>query len=155
MLTSMDLLPTLANLTGAELPSDRIIDGHDVLSVITGRAGAENPRRTFFYYCYNHLQAVRHDNWKLVLPRPARPKWCSWSARMVEAVDTVELYDLRTDPGEEENVAQQHPEIVAELTQLVEAAREDLGDYNKIGQGARFFDEEVRRPDAIRWQSGT
>jgi hypothetical protein len=155
MLTSMDLLPTVAHLAGAQLPGDRIIDGHDVLPVITGLAGAENPRRTLFYYCYNHLQAVRHDNWKLVLPRPARPPWCSWSARMVEAVETVELYDLTTDPGEKENLARGHPEVVAELTQLVEAAREELGDYNRIGQGARFFDEGVRRPDALRWQAGT
>ena len=43
------------------------------------------PRQTLFYYCYNHLQAVRHGKWKLVLPRPAKPPWCSWSARMVDA----------------------------------------------------------------------
>ncbi len=152
MLTSMDLLPTFAKLAGAELPNDRILDGADVLPVIVGRAGAKNPRQTFFFYCYNHLQAVRHGQWKLVLPRRARPPWCSWSARMVTAVEKISLYDLDSDVGEQHDVAAGHPQVVAELMELIEQAREDLGDYDRIGSGARFFDEGVRRPDALRWQ---
>ena len=152
MLTSMDLLPTFVELAGAELPKDRIIDGKNVLPVILGEPGAENPRQTLFYYCYNHLQAVRHGKWKLVLARPARAKWCSWSARMVTPVENTELYDLGCDVGEQHDVAGEHPEVVARLMELVEQAREDLGDYNRIGNGARFFDQAVRRPDALRWQ---
>jgi arylsulfatase A-like enzyme len=152
MLTSMDLLPTFAKLAGAEMPADRIIDGRDILRVITGEPGSENPRQTFYFYCYNHLQAVRHGRWKLVLPRPARAPWCSWSARMVTAVEKPELYDLESDLGETQNVAAEHPEVVAELLEMVEQAREDLGDYDRVGKGARFFDEGVRRPDALRWQ---
>lgn len=156
MLTSMDLLPTFARLAGAKLPDDRTIDGLDVVSVLTGEANArlKNPRQTYFYYCYNHLQAVRHGRWKLVLPRPARPPWCSWSARMVTAVAVIELYDLDTDIGEQTNVADDNPEIVAQLSKLIEQARADLGDYDRIGEGARFFDDAVRRPDALRWQKG-
>ncbi len=158
MLTSMDLLPTFARLAGAKLPDDRTIDGMDASPVVTGVADAENPRQTYFYYCYNHLQAVRHGRWKLVQPRPARPPWCSWSARMVTAVETIELYDLDTDIGEKTNLAEKNPEVVAQLSKLIEQARADLGDYDRIGQGARFFDDDARRPDALRWQqrgSGT
>jgi len=153
MVTSMDLLPTFAKLAGAKLPEDRVIDGKDVWPVLSGQPEAVNPRKTFFYYCYNHLQAVRHENWKLVLPRPAEPKWCSWSGRMVDAVERVELYDLKRDVGEQNDVAAEHPEVVAELMKLIEAAREDLGDYDRAGQGARFFDDGPRRPDARRWQA--
>ena len=153
MLTSMDLLPTFAGLAGARLPDDRTIDGHDVLPVITARPDAENPRRTYFFYCYNHLQAVRSGKWKLVLPRPARPPWCSWSARLVTPVDKLELYDLENDVGETRDVSGEHPDVVGELTKLIESAREELGDFNRIGRGARFFDEEERRPDAVRWRN--
>jgi arylsulfatase len=152
MITSMDLLPTFAKLAGAEMPQDRIVDGVDVFPVIAGEPGAKNPRETFLFYCYNHLQAVRHNRWKLVLPRSEKPPWCSWSARMVTPVNEVALYDLQADIGEEQDVAKDHPEVVAELMKLVEKAREDLGDYDQIGKGARFFDEGPRRPDAVRWQ---
>jgi arylsulfatase len=152
MLTSMDLLPTFAQLAGAEMPGDRVIDGRDVWPVIAGEPNAENPRKTLFYYCYNHLQAVRHGPWKLVLPRPAKPPWCSWSARMVDAVPETELHNLPDDPGETNDLAETDPEVVAELMKLVEGAREDLGDYDRVGSGARFFDQNLpKRPDAIRW----
>jgi len=131
----------------------RITDGRDAAALITGAPEARIVRETFYYYCYNHLQAVRHGKWKLVLPRPARPKWCSWSARMVDAVPKIHLYNLEADIEEKHNVAEEHPEVVAELTKLIEAARADLGDYNTVGEGARFFDEGPKRPDANRWKN--
>jgi arylsulfatase len=164
MITSMDILPTFAHLADAPIPSvgdrrcptestgDRTIDGRNVWPVLSGEPGAQNPRTTFYYYCYNHLQAVRHGRWKLVLPRRAKPPWCSWSARMVDAVRDVALFDLETDIGETTNVAGEHPGVVAELTEWIEEARRDLGDYNRVGQGARFFDEGPRRPDAAKWE---
>jgi len=154
MITSMDVLPTFAHLADARVPGDRTIDGRNVWPVLSGEPDAENPRTTFYYYCYNHLQAVRHGRWKLVLPRRAKPPWCSWSARMVDAVADVALFDLKTDVGETTNVAGEHPEVVAELAEWIEEARRDLGDYNRVGQGARFFDEGPRRPDAAKWAGG-
>ncbi|NQU22969.1 MAG: sulfatase [Candidatus Nealsonbacteria bacterium] len=159
LVTSMDLLPTFARLAGAKIPADRTIDGKNVLPVILGEPDVENPRKTYFYYSYNHLQAVRNGKWKLVLPRPAKPPWCSWSARMTTAVEEITLYDLRSDTvtgsngAERNNVATEHAEVVAELMRLIEQAREDLGDYDRIGKGARFFEEGVQRPDALRWQN--
>jgi len=152
MIASIDVLPTFAHLAGARVPDDRTIDGRNVWPVVCGEPGAENPRTTFYYYCYNHLQAVRHGRWKLVLPRRAKPPWCSWSARMVDAVTDPALFDLETDLGETTNVAAERPEVVAELSGLIEAARCDLGDYNRVGQGARFFDDGPRRPDAAKWE---
>ena len=52
--------------------------------------------------------------------------------------------------GETTDVAAQHPEIVAELLRLAEQARDDIGDYDRIGAGARFYDPEPRRPDRVR-----
>lgn len=149
--TSMDLLPTFARLAGAELPDDRVIDGKDIWSLMSGQPGAKTPHEAFFYYAFVHLEAVRSGKWKLVLPRPARPRWTSWSARMIDAVPEVQLYDLQNDIGEEHNVAANNPEVVSRLTELVRRAREDLGDYDRIGNAARFFDDGPRRRESARW----
>jgi arylsulfatase len=154
IVTTMDVLPTFAELAGAKVPDDRILDGRDAWPVLSGQPGAGSPHEAFYFYCYTHLQAVRSGKWKLVLPRPARPPWCGWSARMVNEVKELSLYDLEADIGEEHNVADEHPEVVARLMKLIERGRQDLGDYDRVGQGARFFDDGPKRPDMDFWKRG-
>jgi arylsulfatase A-like enzyme len=146
--TTMDLFPTLAKLAGAPLPADRTIDGRDIRPILWGEPDAQSPHETFYYYCYTHLQAVRSGPWKLVLPRPEHPAWTGFSGRFHgNGVAAPELYNVDDDLGETRNVASDHPEIVARLMERVEAARRDLGDYDRIGAGARFFDPGPQRPD--------
>jgi len=152
--TTMDLLPSFAKLAGAKLPEDRVIDGRDIWPLMTGRPGAKSPHEAFYYYDFTHLQAVRSGRWKLVLPRPARPPWTSWYARMIDAVPKTQLYDLEADIEEKHDIADKHPDIVARLMKLVEKAREDLGDYDRIGRGVRFFDTGPARPDMNNWKKG-
>ncbi len=139
IVTTMDLLPTFAKLAGTKAPGDRIIDGHDITDLIMGKT-ADSPTDTFYFYNYLRLNAVRRGKWKLVPPRPARPPGTGWSGRMIDAVAKTQLYDLDADISEKHDVADKHPEIVAKLMKLVEKAREDLGDYNRVGKGARFFE---------------
>ena len=150
IVATMDFLPTFAKLAGAAAPTDRILDGIDVGDFLLGKTD-RSPRDGYNYYCYTHLQAVRKGKWKLVLPRPAKPKWCGWSARMVDAVDELSLYDLDADIEEKHNVADKHPDVVAELMKRLESVREDSGDYDRVGKGARFFDDGPRRPDMKFW----
>jgi len=152
LVTTMDVLPTFAGLAGATLPDDRILDGRDAWPVLSGQPDANSPHEAYYFYCYTHLQAVRSGRWKLVLPRPAKPPWCGWSARMVDAVEELSLYDLKTDIEEKHNVAGQHPDVVTRLMGLIEKARADLGDYDRVGQGARFFDDGPKRPDMDFWK---
>ena len=44
--------------------------------------------------------------------------------------------------GETTDVFATHPDVVKDLLALAESAREDIGDYNRIGKGARFFDPQ-------------
>ena len=123
---SIDLYPTLASLGGADLPTDRIVDGMDLSEMIFG--DDESPRDTFIYHSFNHLQAVRKGPWKL------------WTCRRSFGEDSLEtglkeLYNLDTDVGETTNVYDQYPEVVAELEPLIEAARHDLGDAATETQG--------------------
>ena len=55
--------------------------------------------------------------------------------------------ELEDDIGESTNRASEYPDIVAQLMDHVEWARKDIGDYDRIGENARFFDPEPRRPD--------
>ena len=152
IVTTMDLLPTFAGLAGATLERGLILDGKDIWPFLSGEV-SQGPRDTLCYYAYTHLEAVRHRNWKLVLPRPARPPWTSWYGRMIDEVKSPELYDLKTDIGEARNVAEEHPEIVEKLMGLVDEVRNDLGDYDRVGKGARFHDEGPHRSDMNNWKA--
>lgn len=148
---TIDLLPTLAKLAGAELPA-RKIDGLDILPLLTARPGAKTPREAFyFYYGNNELQAVMSGEWKLILPHAWRTLGGA-TARddglpvpyQQRKTERPELYNVETDPGESRDVAASHPDIVARLLKLAEKAREDLGDSLTGRKGAN-----VREPGRI------
>jgi arylsulfatase len=159
MIGDVDMLPTFARLAGVDVPGDRAIDGKDVLDLMTGETSAR-PVTARYYYYDTHLQAVRSGDWKLILPRPKCPPWLSdkglaknWRGRDVEEIPKAQLYNLKGDIGETTDVAEEHPEIVERLLGLAELARADIGDYNRIGQNARFFDSQPARPDAATWKN--
>lgn len=118
MAASIDLYTTLARLGGAEVPTDRAVDGLDLTGVLLN--GDESPRDTFIYHAFGALQAVRRGPWKLFTCRQSFPS-------QPPEKDLCELYNLVDDIGETANVCDQHPDQVAELTALLDAARRDLG----------------------------
>jgi arylsulfatase A-like enzyme len=131
--TTMDLLPTFADLAGVAAPQDRIIDGRDVWPLLSGQDGAKSPHEAFYYYYMDQLQAVRSGRWKLHLPLEAKRTNLVNGTAPAEA----ELYDLDADLGETNDVAAAHPEVVERLTALAEAARTDLGDGARPGTNQR------------------
>jgi arylsulfatase len=139
--SSIDLLPTLAAITGAKLP-DKKIDGVNLYSLMLGGKEA-SPRREFlYYYGQNNLEAVQIDYWKLVLPHTGRtyrghlPGVDGWPGFTgAETISKPELYDLRRDPGEWYDVSTLYPDKVKELQLLAEEARKDLGDDNTGATG--------------------
>ena len=149
--STLDLLPTFAALAGAQLPDDRKIDGLDIGPWLSG-AAERSPRQQFHYFAYTHLQAVRDGRWKLVLPRPADPPWTSWYGRMIDAVAEPELYDLEMDWNESRDLAEQRGDIVERMSALAEQVRGELGDFDRVGSGARFHDPGPRRPDMDAWR---
>ncbi len=139
-----DLLPTFAALGGGRVPADRKIDGADLSAILTGAPGAKPPHETFYYFQGLNLQAVRHGDWKLHLPRAAAapaPK------KQPAEPFPLQLYDLRADPGESRNLAAARPEVVARLQALVAAMASDLGTEG-IGPGARKIGQ-VAEPKPI------
>jgi arylsulfatase A-like enzyme len=104
-----DWLPTFAELASASPPDD--IDGVSLVPTLLSQ-GKQTPH-DFLYWEFHEQggkRAIRSDNWKAVqLGKRQSRKPC-------------ELYDLATDPGEEHNVAAVHPDMVAKLEQMMDAA---------------------------------
>ena len=131
---TLDVLPTVAKLLGAELPAERTIDGKDIWPLIVGQQDAVSPHQEFYCYYGRELHGVRDRQWKLHLPHPyrtlnGRPGGTGgYPTSYSQAKTELELYDLQNDVGETQNVAADHPEIVARLSAAAERAREELGD---------------------------
>lgn len=143
--STIDIFPTVAAVTGTS-PPDHKIDGVNILELMKGNFEAR-PRREFLYYYHNnHLEAVRKDNWKLVLPHDHRsyegvlPGNDGHPGPYRRAHTELALYDLRRDPGEEYDVQELYPDIVNELQQIAGNARQDLGDALTEREGANRRD---------------
>lgn len=131
---NIDIFPTFAALSGAALPAHRI-DGVSLLPLLKGDQQA-TPRSSFtYYYGKNDLEAVTDGMYKLVFPH----KYVTYQAHLpgndgkpgqldVLTLHKPELYDLRRDPGERNDVLGQHPEVAARLMEVADAMRADLGD---------------------------
>lgn len=136
--TMMDFLPTLAQVAGAPLPCGRILDGHNILPILTNDPDARSPydEPGFFFYYREQLQAVRAGRWKLYLPLERKLRNLQGRLELASPAG-MELYDLRQDIGETREVAAEHPDVVRRLLELAERAREDLGDLDREGSRQR------------------
>ena len=120
--TTMDLLPTFGNMAGAPLPEH--LDGKDIYNLLTANAGAKSPYEVFIYYLLNGTpSAIRAGDWKLVFSIPV----ISYSIKVDPgkfpedpAEFKPELYNLKNDIGETENVYGRYPEIAAQLFRLAQ-----------------------------------
>ncbi|MBE0675186.1 MAG: sulfatase [Bacteroidales bacterium] len=130
----IDILPTVAEATGAPLPAKKI-DGVSLLQLLKGDESV-SPRDAFYYYYRkNNLEAVTDGRWKLVFPHFGRIYEGFIPGKDGKSGGADEnhwfeggLYDLWRDPGERYDLKEYFPEIVHRLEGLAAAAREDLGD---------------------------
>ena len=140
---TIDLLPTLAGLAGAPVSSDRIIDGRDAWPVIAGKRDAKAPHDVLYFYWGAELHAVRRGRWKLHVPHPYQALESAGNdgtpGKYVRRELELSLFDLDADVGETTNVLAQHPDVVKQLMEDVERAREDLGDAltKRVGKNVR------------------
>lgn len=130
---TIDLVPTIAKLTGAKLP-DHKIDGKDIWPLMSGQANAQSPHEALFFYWGRELHGIRSGQWKLYFPHSyrtlnGRPGGKDGKPVPYQQAKTgLELYNLENDVSERRNVAEQHPEVVRRLQALAERMRADLGD---------------------------
>jgi len=140
---TIDILPTIARIVKADLPSHPI-DGLDIVDLLQSKPNATCPHNVFYhYYRQGELQAIRSGPWKLILPHDA---YCivadqpgsegkpgkSQTRKILEP----ELYHLDNDLGETTNLANEKPEVVERLMKLVDAGRAELGDALTKSKGS-------------------
>jgi arylsulfatase A-like enzyme len=130
---TIDVLPTMAKLIGADLPRDLVLDGKDIWPLVSGQPGAKCPHEAFYFFWDRNLEAVRsgNSNWKLHLPHAYRTMTEKKGSGGTpgdyrQAQIGLSLFDLESDPGETKNVAPDHPDVVQRLTALADAARKDI-----------------------------
>jgi uncharacterized sulfatase len=101
----IDLMPTLAAAAGVTLPDDREIDGQNLLAAATGTGGITRPDDAIFWQS-GYYRVVRAGDWKLQVDGRQNKVW---------------LFDLATDPTEQNNLSETRSDKLAELQALLEA----------------------------------
>ena len=137
----IDIAPTIAFVAGTEMPKDLIIDGINIFPQMTGES-MEQPHKVYYHYVGTWLQAVRSGKWKLIFARPEKRsgiygECASWVTHFAETLPENLLFNLAVDLSETRNLAREYPEVMRELTELADHAREDIGDYGKKGKHSR------------------
>lgn len=149
----MDIFTTVLTATGARMPDDRILDGKDIMPLLTG--DAPSPHEAVFGHQGPRLATVRDARWKLhVLPGRdmklkvgADGRWADPRApdgvtilapyEQYQPADhpglqtgdqpaPMQLFDLQADPGEQHDVAAQHPDEVRRLKALHDEMDKDV-----------------------------
>ena len=130
---TIDMLPTIARVTGAKLPAGKI-DGKDISPLLFGTPGAKSPQEAYFFYWGKELHGVRSGPWKLYFPHVYRTMAGAETGKdgkpgpYKQDKIGLALFNLDTDLSERTNVADQHPDVVRRLQALADRMREDLGD---------------------------
>ena len=117
---TIDVLPTVARLTGAAMPK-LPVDGIDIWPLLSG-ARPSLEREALLYFDGWNLQCARWGKWKLHVARynsfaysPAPP-----GGRVNLPLQQPELYDIEQDPTEAYDAAPENPAVVAEITGRIE-----------------------------------
>lgn len=118
--STIDILPTVAKLTGAPLPQ-KPLDGIDIWPLLSGQKN-ELEREAFLYFDYLYLQCARLGRWKLHIARYNSLAYSPPPAagRINLPLKSPELYDLLADPDESYDVAAEHPDVVREIQGRIE-----------------------------------
>ena len=130
---SLDILPTLCELAGVNPPSDRPLDGASFTPIFAGKPVARTTPLFWHYYRAwdsSPVAAMQEGDWVVLgyptagKPKPGRAE--SADAQFIRSdLADFELYNLRQDLRQQENLAEQHPQKLRELAaKLVEKHRQ-------------------------------
>ncbi len=124
----------MPHLPAGVRPATAPIDGHDISSLLFAADGAKSPYEAFYYYHQDELQAVRSGPWKLFLADVTTPGHPHFGNQLPPQDLLLNVVD---DVGSQHNVAAEHPQVVARLKRIADAARAELGDKGQPGTGQR------------------
>jgi len=144
-LMGIDWLPTFASVTNSNLSNNKI-DGKNIWNTLTMETDKDPHEALFFYYHTNSLHGVRYGDWKMYFPhryrtlngRKGRNDGIPIKYEYVN-LENKELYNLKDDPSETNNVYDKYPDIVKQIEILANMKRSEIGDdlTNSIGSENR------------------
>jgi len=140
--STLDLLPTIASMTGADLPKERTLDGYDLTSVLTKKS--DSPRDHMIYYRLQDIYAVRKGDYKAHYITET----CYTLDNGRKELENPLLYNLNHDPSEKYDHAKDHPEILEEIAALVQDHEAGM----KVAESEldKFSDVDTNAPDRER-----
>lgn len=118
---TVDLMATLADITGYELHDNEAEDSYDLMPLFKGEVINGSLREATIHHSVNGSFAIRKGDWKLIMcggsggwsyPRPG-------DLKKMENAPNIQLYNIKTDPSEQSNLQASYPEIVLELKNLL------------------------------------
>ena len=133
--SSIDLYPTLIELADIRAPKEHTLDGVSLVPALSGAATLDRPRLFWHFPCYvgkaTPCSAVREGDFKLI--------------EFFEEGGRVELYNLKTDPNEEKNLATSLPDTAANLTKTLKNWQKETGALLPVGPNPNY-DPKAERP---------
>jgi len=153
---TIDVLPTILTAAGIAVPKDREIDGKDIWSLLTSPR-ASSPHEAIFAMAGANLMTVRSGKWKLHVRPPGAPwkfgdDWvdprgpdgvtiiapCEQARPSAypgviggDGPKAMMLFDLETDPAEQHDVSQKHPDVVRRLKSLYDKAATEFPEFTR------------------------
>jgi len=123
-----DIMPTLAEITGADLPEK--IDGISMLSELLGKSSVQKDHEYLYWEFHEQggKQALRKNDWKAV----------RLNVRLFPNEDP-KLYNLGKDPGETTDVADEYPQMITEIKKLMSSVRSESEEFPLIGKMVYAF----------------
>ncbi len=120
---NIDLLPTCLALAGLSAPEERIIDGKNIVDLLT-IPGSRSPHDALFFYHHGKLEGARAGKWKYfqsinhyVWPMPVNEKMGSMSRYSSGPLPL--LFNLEIDPGESYNLAGKYPDVAGRFADRI------------------------------------
>lgn len=140
MITAMDILPTIMDITDAHFPRMNPIDGKNIWPLLTSEEHVATPYDCFFFVNKKEVQAVRRGKWKLHkahyyrIPGEVGKDGLPGTQDNMGGYTDIALYDIKKDPQESNNLAANHPQLVKELMKEIVRFQKDL-DLNSRAPG--------------------
>lgn len=142
-ISSIDLYPTFLELAGLHPPQGQVLDGVSLMPVFQGAADLVRSRLFWHFPCYvgkaTPSSAVREGDFKLI--------------EFFEDGGRRELYNLRTDPNEERDLAATMPDKAAALYRTLQAWQSETGAANPRGANPNY-DPNAERPRGGQRKNG-
>ncbi len=119
--STMDLFPTLAKISGSKIPDGLSMDGTDIGSLLKKPETTIIPDRPFFFWSRDgEIEAVRLGEWKLHINKTR-----GWNLKN-EGEFPISLYNLENDISEQTNVATENPDVVKKLSKMIQEFKQEV-----------------------------